>query len=581
MLNSVRVQRFKSLEDVTLTLGERLTVLVGPNNAGKSSLLQAIQFAVSVVQSVDLDGSGRWLSEDTLSGTLAADQLVYTPLRDVQTLALGGVLRQTAASAISVEFTSPDDTASISVRRGKNKNISIQCTSQTLAMDLASMDAPFSVIAPGLAGIPAYEEYRSEGIVRRAAARGDANSVFRNVLWILHNDPAGWEAFHNRLWDVFPDISIEVSFDPATDEHIKATTRSNWVTLPIDASGTGVLQAAQVLAYVGVYSPQLLILDEPDAHLHPDNQRKLIRLLERLAEEEGLQVLLSTHSRHILDEAARLGSEVRWVSGGSIRSERFDMVQSLMDLGALDAGDRLRAGATDWVVLTEDSNLKPVRAVLSAAGFDLESTDVWSYASCTQLGAATALGRFISENAPGTRILVHRDRDYLSDDEFSELETKLSAAGICCFSTPGTDIESFFLTADHVSMVYSDIRRDEIEKLVADATAETADESRKAIINARVSAAHRQRKDGQKQPDTGKIALEAQADYDADPTRWRHGKKVLKRLNTLAQERFGKMRNLFVATDGLPIDELRRIHDQAVADAHTESTTTESGPEAT
>jgi hypothetical protein len=103
--------------------------------------------------------------------------------------------------------------------------------------------------------------------------------------------------------------------------------------------------------------------------------------------------------------------------------------------------------------------LEPVRTVLSAAGFDLSSTAVWSYASCSQLGAATALGRFITENAPGTHVLVHRDRDYLSDGEFSKLETKLSETGICCFSTPGTDIESFFLTVDHVSMVYSDIPR--------------------------------------------------------------------------------------------------------------------------
>jgi hypothetical protein len=201
-----------------------------------------------VVQSVNLDGSGR-RSGDTLSAT-AADQLVYASLRDVQTLALGGSLRQDPASAISVEFTSPDDTASISVSRGKNKNVSIQCTSKTLGEALQAMDKPFSVIAPGLAGIPSYEEFRSEGIVRRAATRGDANSVFRNVLWILRNDPAGWAAFQDRLSDVFPDTSIDVSFDLATDEHIR------------------------------VYSPQLLILDEPDAHLHPDNQRELIRLLK-------------------------------------------------------------------------------------------------------------------------------------------------------------------------------------------------------------------------------------------------------------------------------------------------------------
>lgn len=576
MLNSVRVQRFKSLEDVTFNLGQRLTVLVGANNAGKSSLLQAIQFAVSVVQSVGLDGHARWIG-DTLSGTLAADQLVYTPLRDVQTLALGGTLKQSIASAISVEFTCPDAVASIAVSRGKNKNVSIKCTGKILGETLLAMDRPFSVIAPGLAGIPSYEEFRSEGIVRRAAARGDANSVFRNVLWILRNEPAGWAAFQDRLSDVFPDISIDVAFDPATDEHIRATVTREGATLPIDASGTGVLQAAQVLAYVGVYSPQLLILDEPDAHLHPDNQRKLIRLLERLSEEEGLQVLLSTHSRHMLDEAISLGSTVHWVSAGAIADERFDVVQSLMDLGALDAGDRLRSGSTDWVVLTEDSRLEPVKAILSAAGFDLSSTSIWSYASCSQLSAATALGRFITENAPGTNVLVHRDRDYLSDDEVSRIEAGLSEAGLYCFSTPGTDIESFFLAVDHVSTVYSDIPSAEIEKLIEDATTEAAEDSRAAIINGRVDEAYRQRKDGQKQPNVGKISLEAQGDYDANPMRWRHGKKVVRRLNCLAQKRFSKARELFVATNGLPVDQLRAIHEQiSTADVSVVSITTES-----
>ena len=72
--------------------------------------------------------------------------------------------------------------------------------------------------------------------------------------------------------------------------------------LPVDASGTGILQAAQVLAYIGVYSPRLLILDEPDAHLHPDNQRKLVRLLNEVAQDDGVQVLMlrPTHALHAL-----------------------------------------------------------------------------------------------------------------------------------------------------------------------------------------------------------------------------------------------------------------------------------------
>jgi predicted ATPase len=566
-IKSIAVQRFKSLEDVTLELGDRLTVLVGPNNAGKSSLLQAIQFGVSVVQSAGMDGAARWIGE-ALSGTLATDQLVYTPLRDIHMLAKGGALRQDKTKAIVITVTAEDGAAEISVRRGKNKNIAVRCHGKDLGKQLQQLENPFSVIAPGLAGIPSYEEFKSEGIVRRAAARGDANNVFRNVLWILRNDAAGWMRFQDRLHQVFPDVHIDVTFDASSDEHLRATITRDGTVLPVDASGTGILQAAQVLAYIGVYSPRLLILDEPDAHLHPDNQRKLVRLLNEVAQDDGVQVLMSTHSRHMLDEGVSVGAAVHWVSSGGISDAPFDVVDSLMALGALDAGDRLRAGATDWVVLTEDANTEPVKTILRANGFPDTSVDVWSYASSSQVPAATALGRFITEHAPGTRVLVHRDRDYVGDDELDAIFDRLSNAGLRSFTTPGTDIESFFLEIDHLLAVYSDKDPDDVRKLIADATIETRDDSLKALINARVTAANRKRKDGEKQPDAGEIAVRAQSDLDADPERYRHGKKVLKRLNALAQDRFGKARSVFTASNAL---EVQVLQDLQAAESSTPS----------
>ena len=106
-IKSIAVQRFKSLEDVTLELGDRLTVLVGPNNAGKSSLLQAIQFGVSVVHSAGMDGAARW-SGEALLRDLATDQLVYTPLRDIHMLAKGGALRQDKGKAIVITIAAED-----------------------------------------------------------------------------------------------------------------------------------------------------------------------------------------------------------------------------------------------------------------------------------------------------------------------------------------------------------------------------------------------------------------------------------------------------------------------------------------
>ena len=43
MLQTIRIQNFRSLEDVTLTLQE-VNLLIGPNNSGKSNLFKALEF---------------------------------------------------------------------------------------------------------------------------------------------------------------------------------------------------------------------------------------------------------------------------------------------------------------------------------------------------------------------------------------------------------------------------------------------------------------------------------------------------------------------------------------------------------
>lgn len=51
---------------------------------------------------------------------------------------------------------------------------------------------------------------------------------------------------------------------------------------------------------------QLLIVDEPEAYLHPVNQMKIARLLARCVNEAGLRVLITTHSDYIIKELNNL-----------------------------------------------------------------------------------------------------------------------------------------------------------------------------------------------------------------------------------------------------------------------------------
>ncbi|MFD6167053.1 AAA family ATPase [Oerskovia sp. NPDC060287] len=557
MIDQIAIRRFKSIADTELHLG-RITVLVGPNNAGKSTLLQAIQFAVSVAQSLKMDGVARWTG-NSISGTLATNQLVYTPLRDVHALATGGRLAQSATTSIEVEIHEESGAAAgIRVSRGKNKNISVQIEGKETGHKLQELRPPFSVVAPGLAGIPAFEELKSPGIVMRAAARGDANSVFRNILYRLHQTQEAWTEFGSRLHSLFPGLRVEVSFDSETDEHITVTVKdADGPRLPIDSCGTGVLQAIQILAYVGVYRPKLLILDEPDSHLHPDNQRRLAQLLWQLSEDHEFQVLLSTHSRHLLDELEAAGAVVHWVTSGDVQSEEFDTVTGLLEIGALDARDRLRNGAVQLIVITEDSDTSLLETLVRSSGWEPGDYEIWSYKSSSKLDSAILLGRFITDHAPGTKVVVHRDRDYLTAGDAKAYRDTMFAAGLFPFLTEGTSIEAHFLSENYLTQALPEVPGGSISECLESSMDAVKDESIRIMIDSRAES--NSKSGAARDNSAGRVSMRAQTEFNESPMQLTHAKRWLKKFRSLMQEQHGVNRDWLVSHDTLSVDVLAEL----------------------
>ncbi|MES2467486.1 MAG: AAA family ATPase [Verrucomicrobiota bacterium] len=548
MISEVTIKRFKNIEEVTLPL-QRINLLVGSNNSGKSSILQAIQFGVSIAQTLKLSGS-EW-KRGVMKRSMPSSQLVYTPLRDIASLRRNRAFRETYSGVeIVLEGVSPKGPAQpggppvppapksiITMNKGRGEFIVCAVSGLALGRELAPINPPFSVYVPGLAGIPVFEEYRSDVLIRRAAARGDANSVFRNILWLLKNDTAQWVLFTQDLKRIFPEVSIIVSFNLANDEHINAQIKVGGTFLPIDAAGTGVLQAIQILAYVNLYKPQLLILDEPDAHLHPNNQRRLAQVLIDLAEMRKFQIVLSTHSRHLLD-AMQNDAKVHWICKGKrIADEEYSDLAVLMDVGALDKGDLLKAGLIKCIVLTEDEDVVCIRTLCEAAGFDMDETEFWSYKGCTNIDTALALHGFISNHAAAVKILVHRDRDYYNQSEVESFEVSLKkgAPNGFVYITNGTDAESHFLNPKHFVVLDSKLELDVVSRLIDEATNETSEYSIGKFINSRTPLEMASlRKEG-KQIDNAKLASACRIDYHDNTARYRHGKKVLKTLRNLLQ----------------------------------------------
>ena len=86
----ISISRFKQLEKIEMDVGN-ITLLVGGNNSGKSSILQGIQFGVAIAQATSLINTG-WGS-NKLATSLGQNQLIYLPIKDVAYLAKNGELK--------------------------------------------------------------------------------------------------------------------------------------------------------------------------------------------------------------------------------------------------------------------------------------------------------------------------------------------------------------------------------------------------------------------------------------------------------------------------------------------------------
>ena len=449
MINRVSVMRFKQIEEAALPLGP-INVLVGGNNSGKSCILQGIHFGIALAQARREAGVQQFPPE----------RLRYCPTDDFLDLHHGR--RLTEGTSIDFRYETAGegngdgDHAAVALQRGRNGVVSAVSSGGPLLQAVSDPRGFFSIYVPGLAGITIREEYRSDAVVSNGIARGDANLYLRNVLLRIERSQVRKDRFDGYLDRVFPGVRVNTHFQETADLWIRSTvTRENVGTRALDLVGTGLLQAIQLIAYVSNYEPKVLLLDEPDAHLHPSNQRLLADII---ASTTDTKIILATHSRHLLDALSELeDAKLFWVKNGAATPQQaWSDIAVLMDLGALDKGERFLAGNYKYLVWSEDRDTEPLSIVLEANGIPREETLVFSYQASSKVDAAKLMAAFAERLRPGVITVVHRDRDFMSDDEVERLRTQFQLGqlpNMRLLITRGSDIESYFTRPDHVAEV--------------------------------------------------------------------------------------------------------------------------------
>jgi len=365
MLTQLTIRNFKALESVDIELGDRV-VFIGPNNAGKTTALQALAlWEIGLRRWVEKRGSGPAALKKS-GVTVNRHDLAAVPVPDANLLwrnlqVRGAAPKGTRNIRIDVIVRGvTDGTAwACGLEFDYANEESFYCRPLRLSEDDAPERMPIPPEAtavrvaflPPMSGLSATELRIDPGAINARLGEGRTSEVLRNLCHQIaagDDGKARWAELARRIRHQFGLTLEEPRYIAERGEITLGYTDANGVRLDIASSGRGVQQTLLLLAHMTANAGSVLLLDEPDAHLEILRQRQIYQVLSDAARESSSQFIATSHSEVILNEAADRDIVIAFVG----RPHRIDdrgsqVLKSLREIGF---EQYYQAEETGWVL---------------------------------------------------------------------------------------------------------------------------------------------------------------------------------------------------------------------------------------
>ncbi|MCB9744301.1 MAG: AAA family ATPase [Alphaproteobacteria bacterium] len=375
MLKQLYISGFRGFKELTAEF-DPVVALMGPNSSGKTTVLHAVRIACEALQlalhtevtaQTQDKGGEKWirLTDDTI----IADHAQLLPVADWRELFVDGApsTSQKFEIRLSFEDADPIQEVGVEVTCASNEQLKLWVGIRSKAASeeimglsrksklinsrltaYARLHAPRAVFIPPFYGAVREEEYRTRAIVDRLLGAGDQSHVVRNLVSRLTRQQfEELNAFLSETLGVT--LTYRTEGDAVEDEYpMKLRFRDTNGELEVSSAGAGLINLIALYASLSRWEREsanrsvLFLLDEPEAHLHPQLQADSTERLAALVTRQfSAQLVLATHSIDIINRVGALG-------GRLLRVDRTD----LPSVVAIEGHSALYEELARWADLT-------------------------------------------------------------------------------------------------------------------------------------------------------------------------------------------------------------------------------------
>ena len=362
MLRKIRVNNFKKL-NATLDLSQTV-VFVGPNNSGKSSILQAITlWSLGLAKWAEAKKESK--AKKRVGVAINRKDLINIPVPSAKQLWKDLVVRGSGKSKgkqtinikieIEVEGFTDGENWKLGFEFDYANSESFYC--RIINHNHHEDNIKFALrekigLLPPMSGLAGEEDKLELGSISSRIGEGKTADVLRNLCWyVLNSKPEKWNELTNIIATLFGITINEPQYDIFTGK-ITMTYEENRKKFDLSNGGRGFHQILLIFSYIYANNNSIILLDEPDAHLEILRQKQVFNILSEKLKRENAQLMIATHSISVLDEATEKSSIIAFIGKPHIVNNKSQLVKSLTSIGF---EQYLLAEQKGWILYLEGS----------------------------------------------------------------------------------------------------------------------------------------------------------------------------------------------------------------------------------